>query len=169
MDEQTGMVLRYAGGELALLACAIRTATPHVARIDGTEGAIEIPAFWHATSARLIRPGQEPEEASGDFGYHYEAAEVMACLREGRTESASMPLDESIAIAETLDQVRAQIGLAYPPRRCAELESLHRGSQRVHRVSQSFFLFFSVSLCVYSVCLCVGFMRETLWACNTER
>jgi predicted dehydrogenase len=115
VDEQTGMVFRYASGGLALLACAIRTVTPHMARIDGTEGAIEIPAFWHATSARLIRPGQEPLEASGDFGYHYEAAEVMACLLEGVTESATMSLDESIAIAETMDQVREQIGLTYPP------------------------------------------------------
>jgi predicted dehydrogenase len=115
VDEQTGMVLRYDGGGLALVACAIRTVTPHMARIDGIKGAIEIPAFWHATSARLIRPGKEFLETSGDFGYHYEAAEVMACLREGKTESATMPLDESISIAETMDQVRAQIGLAYPP------------------------------------------------------
>ena len=114
VDEQTGMVLKYANGGLALLSCAIRTATPHTARIDGVEGAIEIPAFWHATSARLIRPSQEPLETSGDFGYHHEAAEVMACLREGKTESATMPLDESIAIAETLDRVRAEIGLTYP-------------------------------------------------------
>jgi hypothetical protein len=88
--------------------------TPQVARLDGLEGAIEIPAFWHATSARLIRPGQEPLEASGDYSYHYEAAEVMACLRQGLTESATMPLEESIAIAETMDHVRAQIGLEYP-------------------------------------------------------
>ena len=114
VDEQTGMVFKYANGGLALLSCAIRTVTPHMARIDGTEGAIEIPAFWHATSARLIRPSQEPLETSGDFGYHHEAAEVMACLREGKTESATMPLDESIAIAETLDRVRAEIGLTYP-------------------------------------------------------
>jgi predicted dehydrogenase len=115
VDEQTGMVFSYVDGGLALLACAVRTATPHLARISGTEGAIEIPAFWHATSARLIRTGQEPVETSGESGYHFEAAEVMACLRKGRTESATMPLDESIAIAETMDRVRAEIGLTYPP------------------------------------------------------
>jgi predicted dehydrogenase len=114
VDEQTGMVFRYDEGGLALLACAVRTATPQLARISGTEGAIEITAFWRATAARLIRPGQEPLEATGDSGYHFEAAEVMACLRAGRTESATMPLDESIAIAETMDRVRAQIGLTYP-------------------------------------------------------
>jgi predicted dehydrogenase len=114
VDEQTGMLFKYAGGQLAHLFCAIRTRTPHSARIDGTEGAIEVPAFWHPTSAKLIRPGDEPLEARGTFGYHHEAAEVMACLRAGKTESAVMPLDESIAIAETLDRVRALIGVRYP-------------------------------------------------------
>jgi predicted dehydrogenase len=115
VDEQTAMVFAYEGGGLALLSCAVRTVTPHGARIDGTEGAIEIPRFWHATTACLIRPGQEPLETTGTFGYHYEAAEVMACLRQGKVESGTMPLAESIAIAETMDKVRAQIGLTYPP------------------------------------------------------
>jgi len=114
VDEQTGMVLKYVGGRLALLSCAIRTQTPHFARIDGTEGAIEVPAFWHPTTARLIRPGAEPLEVTGTFGYHYEAAEVISCLRQGKAESATMPLDESVAIAETMDQVRALIGVKYP-------------------------------------------------------
>jgi hypothetical protein len=73
-----------------------------------------VPAFWHPTTARLIRPGAEPLEATGSFGYHYEAAEVMACLRAGRAESTTMPLDESIAVAETLDRLRASIGVRYP-------------------------------------------------------
>ena len=114
VDEQTAMLFRYAGGGLALLTCAIRTATPQGARLDGTEGTIEIPTFWRASTARLVRPGQDLVEASGETGYHYEAAEVMDCLRTGRSESATMPLDESIAISETMDEVRAQIGLRYP-------------------------------------------------------
>jgi predicted dehydrogenase len=113
VDEQTGMLFKYAGGPLALLSCAIRTQTPQMARIDGTEGAIEVPAFWHPTTACLVRP-KDPLEATGPFGYHYEAAEVMNCLRKGKTESAVMPLDESIAIAETMDRVRARIGVRYP-------------------------------------------------------
>lgn len=42
-------------------------------------------------------------------GYHYEAAEVAACVRAGSTESAIMPLGDSIAVAATLDALRAQI------------------------------------------------------------
>ena len=114
VDEQTAMVLKYAGGQIASLTCAVRTPSPQGARIDGTEGAIEIPAFWRAPVARLIRPKEEPVEATGDFGFQYEIAEAVACLRAGKIESPQMPLDETLAIAETMDEVRRQIGLRYP-------------------------------------------------------
>jgi len=114
VDEQTAMVLKYAGGQIASLTCAVRTPSPQSARIDGTEGAIEIPAFWRAPFARLIRPKEDPVEANGDFGFQYEIAEAVDCLRAGKIESPQMPLDETLAIAETMDEVRRQIGLRYP-------------------------------------------------------
>ena len=40
-------------------------------------------------------------------GYHYQAEELMRCLREGRTESATMPLDESVALVALMDRARA--------------------------------------------------------------
>lgn len=114
VDEQTAIALKYAGGQLASLTCAVHTPSPQAARIDGTEGAIEIPAFWHAETARLLRPRQEPITATGDHGFRYEIAAVMACLAAGQTESPDMPLDETLAIAETMDEIRRQIGLKYP-------------------------------------------------------
>lgn len=47
-------------------------------------------------------------------GYNYEAAEVMRALREGRIESLRMPLNESLAIMRTMDEIRALWGLKYP-------------------------------------------------------
>ncbi|MBI4658725.1 MAG: Gfo/Idh/MocA family oxidoreductase [Verrucomicrobia bacterium] len=47
-------------------------------------------------------------------GYQYEAAEVMCCLREGRIESETMPLAESLSIMRTLDTIRSQWSLKYP-------------------------------------------------------
>jgi predicted dehydrogenase len=41
-------------------------------------------------------------------GYQYQAAEAGRCLREGLTESPIMPLDQSVAILDVLDQVRRQ-------------------------------------------------------------
>jgi predicted dehydrogenase len=114
VDEQTGMVLRYEGGGLALLACAIRTQTPQEARIVGTEGWIELPAFWRATSATLHTRVDDPVEITGPSGYRYEAIEVMDCLREGHRESTLIPLDESVATAGLMDRAREEIGLVYP-------------------------------------------------------
>jgi predicted dehydrogenase len=114
VDEQTAMTFGYAGGALAQLYCAVRTNTIHQAQIYGTEGAIYVPFFWNATQATLAVAGRDPVQVTGEMGFHHEAAEVMACVRAGRTESAIMPLDESIAIIETMDQVRALIGLRYP-------------------------------------------------------
>lgn len=114
VDEQSAMLLRYDDGGLALLSCAIRTNTAHEAWIYGTEGSIHIPTFWHATSAILQVKGKDLIEISEESGYHYEAREVMSCVGEGKKESQGMPLDESIAIAQSMDRVRTSIGLTYP-------------------------------------------------------
>ncbi|HHX63325.1 MAG TPA: Gfo/Idh/MocA family oxidoreductase [Chloroflexi bacterium] len=114
VDEQTGMLFRYPDGALALLSCAIRTQTPQEARIIGTDGWIHIPEFWRATTATLYIKGEEPVRIKNASGYHFEAAEVMACVREGQRESSIMPLEESIAIARTMQQVRTQVGIRPP-------------------------------------------------------
>ena len=116
VDEQSAFVLGHGGGELAVLYTAIRTGTAHEARIMGTEGSIYIPQFWHPQEAVVSAGGAEERiEASFDGnGYNYEAVEVMECLRSGKLESDVMPLDESLSIMETLDQIRAQWGLKYP-------------------------------------------------------
>jgi hypothetical protein len=54
------------------------------------------------------------DEPRVGYGLRHEAAEVMRCVRAGRLESAVLPLDETVAIMATLDEVRRQIGLEYP-------------------------------------------------------
>lgn len=50
-------------------------------------------------------------------GLQYEIAEVHRCLTEGLTESPTMPLAETVRLAEAMDDIRAQIGMAYPGER----------------------------------------------------
>ena len=117
VDEQSAMLLGYDTGQLAILSCAVRTNTTQESRIIGTEGAIHIPDFWHATSATLSVSGKDTVQIEIPFdgnGYNYEAAEVMRCLRAGKLESDIMPLDESLSIMETMDKIRVQCGLRYP-------------------------------------------------------
>lgn len=117
IDEQAAMLLGYDAGQLAVLFCAVRTNTPQNARILGTDGSIYIPNFWHPNSMTLNASGKDAEQIEIPFdgnGYNYEAAEVMRCLREGKVESDIMPLDESLSIIKTMDEIREQWGLKYP-------------------------------------------------------
>ena len=42
-------------------------------------------------------------------GFHYQASEVVRCLRAGKLESEIMPLNESLSIMQTMDRIREQI------------------------------------------------------------
>lgn len=117
VDEQASLALSYATGQLATLFCSVRTRTPHTARICGTDGEIFVEHFWNAPKATLTLPKAEPEvlaQAHEINGFEYEIREVHRCLAAGLLESPAMPVDESLAIAETTDQLRAQWGLKFP-------------------------------------------------------
>ena len=117
VDEQAGMVLAYPEGQLAVLSTSVRASTPGEARIVGEEGTILIdPPFFRATRTHL-RAGNTEESADFPFegnGYNYQAAEVGRCLRNGKLESEIMPLEETIALMQIMDELRTQWGLKYP-------------------------------------------------------
>ena len=47
-------------------------------------------------------------------GYQFEIEEVTRCLQRGEKESSIMPLDDTLAIMETMDEMRSSWGLRYP-------------------------------------------------------
>jgi len=117
VDEQAGMVLKYEGGALAVLATGVRTATPHEGWILGTEGRLHLHAGWWRGSRITLHTDADARDIDVPMvgnGYNYEADEVAACLAAGKTESDLMSLDETVTIMETMDQLRAQWGLKYP-------------------------------------------------------
>jgi predicted dehydrogenase len=118
VDDQAGVVLSYPSGAMASIVFSVRV-TPHaIATLTGTEGRIEIHEDWHKPEGFTLRRRDGSTEVY-DFsltegnGYQYEAMHVMACLRDGKTESDIMPLDETLALMRTLDTIRAQWGLEY--------------------------------------------------------
>lgn len=118
VDEQAAIIFKYSHGELALLSCATRVRGSLDASICGTEGQIKIGTpWWKPQHFTLSFEGKDDQVEHLPFranGYEYEADEVNRCLREGRLESDILPLDESLAIMETLDAIRAQWGMSYP-------------------------------------------------------
>ncbi|MCL2092834.1 MAG: Gfo/Idh/MocA family oxidoreductase [Treponema sp.] len=116
VDEECSALFSYDEHQSAQLYTAIRVANRHGALILGEKGSIYVPNFGGASSLTLqnqegTKELEFPYEATG---YQFEAQEVMRCLDEGLKESAVMPLDETLAIIQTMDQIRKQNGLRYP-------------------------------------------------------
>jgi predicted dehydrogenase len=117
VDEQSAMILGYPRGAMALLVAAVRAETQQEGAIYGTDGRMRLgPPFWQP-DAVVLSAGDREETFSfkrEGNGYNYQAAEVMRCLREGRTESDFMPHSKTLAMMRTLDRARAPWGLVYP-------------------------------------------------------
>ena len=117
VDEAVAAVLRHSHGRLGVIKAAVRINMACGARVSASDGVIEIPAFMHCPNAiRVLSPaGVEEIDASYEGnGLRFELDEVHRCLADGSTESYVTPLDETLALAGTLDDIRHQIGLVYP-------------------------------------------------------
>ncbi len=117
VDEQFAALFRYSEGRMASITSAVRAELGNGAEIIGTDGIIRIPHCWWADSAVLVVGDKEVETYKSPYmvnGYEYEAIEAVSCLKEGKLESEVMPLEESLEIMKTLDEMRSQWGLKYP-------------------------------------------------------
>jgi hypothetical protein len=117
VDEVNAAVLHYAGERLGVVKSAIRVGMSCTARISGTDGWIDLPAFMHCPSFLTVTSAARSERIEASYqgnGLRFEIEEVHRCLSEGLLESPTMPLDETLDLASTLDAIRAQLGVVYP-------------------------------------------------------
>ena len=118
VDENAAIILGYESGALTTISTAIRTSTPQRAVINGTLGRITMhPPYWFPERITLEVYGAEStvmDIPMNGNGFNHEAAEVARCIGAGQLESEIMPLDESLEIMRTMDEIRAQWGLRYP-------------------------------------------------------
>lgn len=116
VDEHDAILLEHDNGALANLYVSLRGKSSPDLTLIGDQGKIyaHAPIFCPGKLTISIDGNDEdielPFEANG---YQFEAMEVGRCLREGKTESTIMPLDETLQIMRTMDDIRAQIGLKY--------------------------------------------------------
>ena len=118
VDAQCAGSLVYPSGALATFAASLSSDLPCDALVVGSEGRIRIHAPIVAPEAltRVTPDGGEETIQLPHLGngYPHEVIEVMECLRAGKLESTVMPLDESLAIVQTMDTLREPWGLRYP-------------------------------------------------------
>ncbi len=117
VDAEAGLLLGYDDGRTAALLATVRHQTPGAARIHGTTGWIDVrPRFHHPTTIVLSRRGREPETITRPptgGGYAHELAEVTEAVAAGRTESAVMPLEDTLAVQRILNDACEQLGVEH--------------------------------------------------------
>lgn len=116
VDGQTSFVLDYGENRLATLMCAIRSSMPDQAVINGTKGNITVPSFWNNGPVTLSCGDTKTtwNFRTKSTGFTDEIEHTMERIRAGQTDSDIMPQAETQLLMETLDRVRACIGLKYP-------------------------------------------------------
>ncbi len=118
-DVETGVLLRYPEGRTAVIYTASNTPGPNRAAVVGTGGRIEIDPVWYtATSFRVYDAegglGSSFESDVPGRGMQYQADEIERLVAAGKLSGEVLPLEESVSIMRTMDQVRELIGLRYP-------------------------------------------------------
>lgn len=119
VDASVAVILRHAGGALSTSFSSMRTRGPNRAVVSGTTGRIEIASFWYQAAAVEVRDHQDQvverfDQPISGRGMQYQAAEVERLLATAETASPRMSPEESVSVMETLDRIRADIGLRYP-------------------------------------------------------
>jgi predicted dehydrogenase len=117
VDAEAALLLGYEDGRSASLTTSLRNALPGAAHVFGTDGWIDVlPRFHHPQTIVLHRAGAEPETITRPQlggGYSHELVEVTECLRAARTESAVMPLADTLAVQEVLQQAADALGVPH--------------------------------------------------------
>lgn len=116
VDVNLGAVLGHPSGAVSVFTTGLDAVSTLTATITGTHGIIRVDApFWCPTTFTVDRHDGSPERITLPHqGLAHEAAHAMDRVRAGHLESDVLPLDTSISLMETLDEIRGQIGMAYP-------------------------------------------------------
>jgi predicted dehydrogenase len=122
-DAFAAATLRFAGGMVAQVACAVGLTIDNRARIHGTEGWIEVPHPWIITKSGgedslfvhrrgAARPERIPIAATDVYALEAEA--FAEAVRAGARAVPAMSPEDTLGNLATLDRWRAAVGLRYP-------------------------------------------------------
>jgi predicted dehydrogenase len=118
VDRQTAILLGYEDGQQAVLHTALDTLGPNTAAVIGTLGRIEIDPVWYTPTSftvynELGTVVEQYEHPVISRGMQFEAVALEEIVAAGALAGTELPPSETVAIMETLDEIRRQIGLTY--------------------------------------------------------
>jgi len=118
-DAEVATVFRHANNAISTTLSTSDNPGTNTAMILGSKARIEIATVWYEpTSFRVLDVDDKVIETFDGHvegrGMQFQAAEVERLVTAGELSSKIMPAAQSVAIMETLDTIRQQIGLKYP-------------------------------------------------------
>lgn len=121
VDSMETITIFYKNGRMAVLTHSIYARSDRKGIFHGDKGYIVVENINNPQSVSVYDDKdnllQFHEVLPQINGYEYEFSEAVRCIREGRTESISMPLAESVKVMEIMDGLRAKWGVVYPQER----------------------------------------------------
>lgn len=118
VDENCMITTRHANGGVANAGITIRANSKNLCMIAGSNGTIVMDHDWHRPSTfTLFRAGQDPEffDCSHEgIGYQFEMNEVEMCLRQGLTEHPVITWNDSLEIAQIMQDALRSWGVTFP-------------------------------------------------------
>jgi len=127
VDVQSAYQLAFPGGAIADLAASLQVLGNNEFVVLGTSGLLRLCGPFYAAqrlgieahdNRRVVENTVRTLPFAGN-GYQFQLMEVNRCLREGRTESAIMPWNDTLEVMRTMDSLRSQWGLVYPQEQTA--------------------------------------------------
>jgi len=120
VDGQTALVLTTDTGAQALVHTTLFADTPNEASVSGSLARLQVDARFIAPGGfTLSSPASEarlrwsdPSGLRGSEALAYQATAVAQHIADGLTESPLHPLDRAVAVLETIDAARRQVGSA---------------------------------------------------------
>ncbi|WP_310650764.1 Gfo/Idh/MocA family oxidoreductase [Colwellia sp. MB3u-8] len=117
VDESSFYLLEYAQGQRAVLSSSFIDNAPTEAIISGSKGYIRLPNFLAAQTLQLYIGNEAVQTLEFPFdedeSFTFEIADAMQCIRQGKSQSDTLPLAKTLAMITTMDTIRAQWGLKY--------------------------------------------------------
>lgn len=114
VEGEFAVLLGYDDGRSAALSGAFNCYGPGRIMVLGTEGWIDVHPRFHRSASITVWRKKEPEELSFESGYHFEVEHVNECLVAGLTESPIMPLSDTVAVQQVMDQAITQVRRGRP-------------------------------------------------------
>ena len=118
VDGRESITIHYNDGRIAVLTHSMFSRSDRKGIFHGDKGYMVVENINNPSeinvfdvSDRLIKHINMPKQLTG---YEYEVNECIECIRNGKTQSISMPADESVYMMKIMDDIRHEWGLVYP-------------------------------------------------------